>query len=232
MKRVSFLEVFLIILVVGAPITGVLFLIYYLFGCAQERAFLSGSDYLLIPNSFVGWSFVLFGLAFFMLILFRIDFNSYAGRIIYLYQRISGKLIASGAVVVFFIVMTYQFFSYTVISPSGILYKESLLQNGVHYSWNDVRGADVFYTIHQNKYRTKYRLHYVLSTTDGKQFEIKLSKQFWSKVISVDNLLKEKKIIVNRETIQRDSCFSLLTNELVEFSEGLGILKRIMAVKE
>ncbi|MCX7726956.1 MAG: hypothetical protein N2053_08910 [Chitinispirillaceae bacterium] len=232
MMKIGFLEVLIIILVVGAPITGVLFLIYSLFCFAQEKIFLASSDYLLIPNVFLGWSFVIFGLAFFMLIVFKIDFDGYAGKIIYMYQKISAKLVGIVALAVFFIVIFFNFFSYTIVAPGGIVYKESLFQNEVHYSWNDVKRADIFYSIHQKKHRTRYRLHYTLSTADDKQFDMKLSKQFWDKVISVDNLLKEKNIKVNRGEIQRYSCFSLLIDESVEFSEGLRIIEQIMAVEE
>lgn len=226
------LAIIVVSLAVALPITLVLFILYYLFCYLQEEAFLSSGDYLLLQNGYIELSFILFGLVLFVLILTKMDFSDYTNKYIEIYKRFNIYFVIILTFLIFFIVMSYQFFAYSIFSPDGIFYKATPFNIGVHYNWNDVKKVNVYYTISPREHVEHYDLHYVLEMGDNVKFDLKNSKQFWSGILAVDSIIRKNKVKVDRERTDKNIYSNLIRDdETIKSPECFYILKEIITVK-
>ena len=68
----------------------------------------------------------------------------------------------------------------------------------------------------------------MLELSDGKTIDLKKSEMFWSNILKVYNILKNKGINIEKGTILFKDRINLLSNEDVDFESGTGVLNEIL----
>lgn len=105
-------------------------------------------------------------------------------------------------IVVFIIslfVLTLQFFKYTGISNEGISVRNGILSSSKNYTWSDVTDVEVSYEL---GYKNRIDIHYDIHLNDGTIVNAHDSEDFFSKIVNLDNFIKNKGIKIIRSNIK------------------------------
>ncbi|WP_238917544.1 hypothetical protein [Clostridium sp. YIM B02555] len=90
------------------------------------------------------------------------------------------------------------FFSYTNITTEGIYIRNSFVSNVKEYNYNDVTYVDVSY---RRGNKGAILIDYDIYLNDGKIVHADDSNNFFDNIVKVDELLRSKKIKINRQKI-------------------------------
>lgn len=212
----------------GLPLVLGLFLLYRLFYSVQKNTFLPQNGIMLIEYGPIRYTFIAFGAAILLLIIAKV-FNY--KMFLYTIGKYASIRVMAIVVVTAFMIATYlQFIWYTAICTDGIIDHRNIFHKEVYYSWKDVKKAEVIHTFHDNKYSNIYSIHYVITTSDNRQFDLKLSKEFWDKVIDVDTILKKENVKIKTTGCNSDISASIVIGEPVDYIEGQRIIDQIMPI--
>lgn len=219
---------FLLLFIVFFPIAVALFVVYLFYSNVQTAILISDNDYLLIQNSFTKWTFILFGL---LLLLFYIRETQgffYIRQFDCLWEKFGWKKMTIVLCSVFIISICYQFSIYTKVSVNGITYNRGYGFGSITYDWNDVDEVNVFYSVRYHKNDGNYKVNYVLKTSDGRKVNLRDSKEFWNKILFIEDEIKKRNIAIKKIKINHYVCRELLIDEKVEIEQ----LKSILLVEE
>ena len=96
-------------------------------------------------------------------------------------------------------ILVCQFFEYSDITKEEIHVRNGLFFEDKNYMWSDVTYVEVSY---KNGNKNNIDIIYTIYLNDGTKINVYNSNNFFSKIINLDNFMKDKKIKINRSTIQ------------------------------
>ncbi|NRT73827.1 hypothetical protein [Clostridium beijerinckii] len=103
-------------------------------------------------------------------------------------------------------ILVGQFFEYTDINKEEIHVRNVLFFTDRNYIWDDVAYAEVSY---ESGNKGKIDIIYNIYLNDGTKIDVRNSNDFFSKIVNLDNFMKDKKIKINRKTIQSNDYTSI-----------------------
>lgn len=96
-------------------------------------------------------------------------------------------------------ILVCQFFEYSDINKDEIHVRNGLIFTDKNYMWSDVTYAEVSY---ESGNKGQIDIIYNIYLNDGTKINVRNSNDFFSKIVNLDNFMKDKKIKINRSTIQ------------------------------
>ncbi len=212
----------------GAPISLILLLLYNLVIFIQQKAFMSTKDLLFVGPAFLKWVFVLYGFVIFLIIISNEETGYYPAFIYKAITKLGIKKVFLIISVIFLIIVTQLFSTYTKVSENEIITGEGFLHNTRTYSWKDINNAEVYCTYNKRSI-SKVDLHYVLKLKNGKEIDVAGSKQFWKNILKVDGILIRKGTIISRGLIDYGTSLSIL-NDNNYSKKNENVLNRIIYI--
>ncbi len=212
----------------GAPISLILIILYNLFIFIQQKTFMSTGDLLFVSSGFLKWVFFLYGFSIFSIIISRKEAGFYPPIIYKTISRLGIKKLLLVISVIFLIIVTQLFSTYAKVSDNEIIYDEGFFNKARTYSWNDVNNAEV-YCSYNRKSTSKVDLHYILRFKNGKEIDLRRSKQFWKNILEVDGILIRKGTIISRGLIDYGTSLIVLRDSGY-YEENENVLKKIIYV--
>lgn len=91
-----------------------------------------------------------------------------------------------------------EFFDYTDINKEGIYVSTGIFLKSKEYKWSDVTSAEVSY---KRGNKNKIEISYDIYLNDGKIVHAYRAENFFRDIINLDNFMKNKKVVINREKI-------------------------------
>ena len=212
----------------GAPISLILLLLYNLVIFIQQKTFMSTEDLLFVSPAFLKWVFVLYGFVIFFIIISNEETGYNPAFIYKAITKLGIKKVLLIISVIFLIIVTQLFSTYTKVSENGIITGEGFLNNTRTYSWKDINNAEVYCTYNKQSI-SKVDLHYVLKLKNGKEIDVAGSKQFWKNILEVDGILIRKGTIISRGLIDYGTSLSIL-NDSNYSKKNENVLNKIIYV--
>ena len=120
------------------------------------------------------------------------------------------NLFCTTTIIVFIIsvsVISCEFFDYADINKKGIYVSNGIFIKSKEYKWSDVTYSEVSY---KRGYKNKIEIIYDIYLNDGEVVHAYSAEKFFRDIINLDNFMKDKKIVINREKI--------LSNDYSDFS--------------
>ncbi|AEY65464.1 hypothetical protein [Clostridium sp. BNL1100] len=212
----------------GAPISIILIMLYNLFIFIQQKTFMSTGDLLFVSSGFLKWVFFLYGFAIFCIIISREEAGFYPPILYKTITRLGIEKVFLIISVIFLILVIQLFSTYTKVSENEIISDEGFFNKSRIYSWKDVNNAEV-YCSYNRKSISKVDLHYVLKFKNGKDIDLRRSKQFWRNILKVDSILIRKGTIISRGLIDYGTSLSILKDSDY-YEKNESVLKKIIYV--
>lgn len=221
----------LYILIIGGPIAAVFYGGYYLFIYIQEQFFIGNDGYIIIPNTYLHWVFILFGVLLFFLICSRFEGNEYILCIFKIYDRVNVNLAYIIYIILFCSALLLTFYSYTKVSDEGITYRANILASTNKSEWKKVEKVQVYYSSEHTKVKGTYlKFHYSIVLENGKSIDLREGTGFWGKIVMIDSLLVNKRINIERSYISRFMCIELMIDDYSGNDDGMNVLSKLVNV--
>jgi len=184
--------IYLVPYIISMPILLFLFKSYYKF---QTSIFSNDNTLLFVNNAIADYIIIFSPPIIILCIILRIkNVSSIKIMKIKLYSFIA---ILTFVISVFILVC--QFFEYSDINREEIHVRNGLFFADKNYMWSDVTYAEVSY---ENGNKNNIDIVYNIYLNDGTKINVRNSDDFFSKIVNLDNFMKDKKIKINRSTIQ------------------------------
>lgn len=224
-------EVLIILIIYALPISAICFGGFKLFAFIQKTLLMDDSDILLIQPGFVKLIFILFGSLTFILFIHEKKEPVYIiSAINNIYKRIGFKRSLSLMIILFLIVLSLLFNTYTKISDTQI--EIHSFDTVKIYSYNNIEHIKIFPYSTPYKRQIKLKLGYNVFLVDGRSIELTRATMFWDKVLQLNDIFTAKGVIMEKSYLTYPDSIDLLINEHVDIDRGMDILNKILIVEE
>ncbi|NRT73822.1 hypothetical protein [Clostridium beijerinckii] len=191
-KSPKFFIIYLILYMAVLPLFLFLFKSYYRF---QASIFLDDNTLMFVNNSIAQYVIAFAPGIIILCIMLRITNNNST--------RIMKIKFWTFIAILTFIISTFilicQFFEYSNIKNDGIFVRNGLFFSERTYMWSDVTYAEVSY---ESGNKGQIDIIYDIHLDDGTKIKLRNASDFFDKIVNLDNFIKDKKIKINRSTIQ------------------------------
>ncbi len=212
----------------GAPISIILIMLYNLIIFIQQKTFMSTGDLLFVCSGFLKWVFVLYGFTIFCIIISREEPGFYPPVIYKTITKLGIKKFFLIISIIFLMLVIQLFSTYIKVSENEIISDEGFFNKTRTYSWKDINNAEVYCSYNRKSF-SKVDLHYVLKFKNGKEIDLRRSKQFWGNILKVDAILIRKGTIISRGLIDYGTSLSIL-HDTGYYEKNESVLKKIIYV--